>query len=90
MIITHEGLGGWTIEVVNGKKSRKFECSQYTRKHGAYIYFDIDAAMRDAEALDAAQKTKSRKRHAAARTTIPHSPPRGAHQRDDQKGDEVT
>lgn len=54
MIKVYEGLGGWTIKVVKGKKVvKEYECTQYTvvDKHGIN-WFDIDAAMNDAEEYD--------------------------------------
>jgi len=55
MIKTDEGLGGWTIRVINGGKTTRFECAQYIVKRGGINWFDWDRAMRDAEKLDAAQ-----------------------------------
>ncbi len=58
MIITHRENGGWAIEVVNGDQHTRFECTDYLLDHGGVYWFDFDVAMRDAEALDAAQNSK--------------------------------
>jgi hypothetical protein len=60
MIELFEGNGGWTIKVKNFGKTITIGCMQYAIKDARGVtWFDLHRAMRDAEALDAAQKTKS-------------------------------
>ena len=57
MINIYEGLGGWTIEVINsGHQPKRFECSQYIVVHNGISWFDWDRAMKDARALDKKQQ----------------------------------
>ena len=64
MIRIYEGLGGWTIRVINnGYEQKSFECSQYIVKRCGINWFDFDAAMKDAEKLDKKQQAST---HAAS------------------------
>lgn len=68
MIEIHEGLGGWTIKVVKGKQIACLECTQYAYKDARGItWFDLDRAMSDARALDAAARQARTRRRKSRR-----------------------
>lgn len=60
MIEVCEGLGGWTIKVINkGHSEKNFECGDFVKKSpSGLVYFDFDEAMKQARTLDKQQKQK--------------------------------
>lgn len=62
MITLHEGNGGFTIEVKNGKHIRRFECASYIVIRRGIPWFDLDAAMRDAKKYDKQHSKTKRSR----------------------------
>jgi hypothetical protein len=52
MIQLFEGSGGFTVRVTNGDRVTNLECTQYEITRCGVPWFDLDAAMRDAERID--------------------------------------